>query len=130
MNTKELNIRHFKLVSGEEIVALVHNKDDEFVAIERPMKIMNNMFGGYQLVPWFVFSDQRMFALQQNQVLHHCEVDDNFKDTYVKVSTEVNTPTLKDDALELLDKLDASEFLDEFDEYTLDNNGKKDRILH
>ena len=43
-NTKEidLNIRQFKLMNGEEIVALVHSKDDHMIAIERPCKVHSN----------------------------------------------------------------------------------------
>tara|TARA_B100001094_G_C17500843_1_gene470979 strand:+ start:129 stop:518 length:390 start_codon:yes stop_codon:yes gene_type:complete len=129
MNSEELNIRHFKLINGEEIVALVHNKDDKFVAIERPMKILQNMFGGYQLAPWFVFSNQKMFALHQNQVLHSCIVDDNFKDTYIKVSTDVQVPTLRADPGDMVEDLETSEMLDELDDIVRETE-KKDRILH
>ena len=82
MSSKELNIRQFKLTSGEDIVALAHSKDDKIVAIERPMKIIQNLFGGYQLVPWFIFSNQKLFTLDKKHVLHHSEVTNDFKDTF------------------------------------------------
>jgi len=137
MTSEELNIRQLKLVSGDDIIALVHKKDNLMVAIERPMKIIHNLFGGYQLVPWFVFSNQTLFTLDPRQVLQHCEVSNDFKETYIKVSTEVVAPPLRSDKLfpdeihpDLMEELEASERLDEFDDYVQDNVGKKDRILH
>ena len=34
-----LNIRHFKLMNGEEIVGLVANKNEDNYIIERPVKL-------------------------------------------------------------------------------------------
>ena len=58
-----LNIRQIKLINGEEILALVTKVDQQRWTIERPVTIRSNMLGGYQLQPWFPFSQKKLFLL-------------------------------------------------------------------
>ena len=90
--TETLNIRQFKLVNGEEIIALVHKKNSEFIAIERPCKIQTNMLGGYQLLPWFSFSSQKLYTIERKHIIYHVEIDNDVKDAYIKASTLVSKP--------------------------------------
>ena len=45
---EDLNIRHFKLVNGEDIIAIVSSKNKDNWLVERPVVITNNIVGGYQ----------------------------------------------------------------------------------
>ena len=58
---EELDIRHFKLVNGDDIIGLVNRKNDNAFLVERPVIAQSNMLGGYQFSHWFPFSDAKNF---------------------------------------------------------------------
>jgi|21_taG_2_1085346.scaffolds.fasta_scaffold33112_2 hypothetical protein len=82
-----LNIRQIKLINGEEILALVTKVDQQKWTIERPVTIRSNMLGGYQLQPWFPFSQKKLFTIMGSDILAHVEIDLDVKETYVKAVT-------------------------------------------
>mgnify|MGYP001330148950 CR=1 FL=1 len=90
MLTKDnnLNIRQFKLLNGEEIIALVNEKDDSNYIIERPYKVNAGMVGGFYFVPWFPFSSQKLFKLSREKIVYHAELDEDMKQEYVKLASE------------------------------------------
>ena len=61
MNKEKLNIRQFKLINGEEIVAHVMQKDPGSYVIERPLRVLSNFIGGFTFQRWFPFSSQKLF---------------------------------------------------------------------
>ena len=65
---KALNIRHFKLVNGDEIVALVSVKNNDNWILERPVTVSSNILGSYQFSPWFPFSDAKLFKVLKSHV--------------------------------------------------------------
>ena len=62
MNTG-LNIRHFKLMNGEEIIGLLAIKNDDNYIIERPVRINPSLLGGIQFSAWFPFSEDKQFKV-------------------------------------------------------------------
>ena len=140
MLTKDnnLNIRQFKLLNGEEIIALVNEKDDFNYIIERPYKVNAGMVGGFYFVPWFPFSSQKLFKLSREKIVYHAELDEDMKQEYVKLASEFTTPRPKPTRLkssdELVDSISANldsltDELDELDELktTLD---EKEKVVH
>ena len=95
MNTefKSLNVRQFKLVNGDDILALVNSKEDGRIIVERPVAIKTNMLGGYQLIPWFPFSQQTIYIIENTDILAHVEIDLDVKETYVKAVTATSPRT-------------------------------------
>ena len=45
---ESLNIRHFKLMNGEEIIGLLAVKNEDNLIIERPVRINPSFLGGVQ----------------------------------------------------------------------------------
>ena len=43
---EDLNIRHFKLVNGEDIIAIVSSKNKDNWLVERPVVVVNGLLGG------------------------------------------------------------------------------------
>lgn len=88
-NMNSLNIRQFKLLNGEEIIALVSEKTDSgSYIIERPFKINYGMIGGFYFVPWFPFSSQKLFKLHQGKIVYHAEIDEDIKEEYIKLAKD------------------------------------------
>lgn len=83
---QSLNIRHFKLVNGDEIVALVSVKNDNNWILERPLVVSSNILGSYQFSPWFPFSEAKVFKILKSHVIQHVPISDKAKESYVKLA--------------------------------------------
>ena len=83
---QSLNIRHFKLVNGDEIVALVSVKNDNSWVLERPLVVSSNILGSYQFSPWFPFSEAKVFKILKNHIIQHVPISDKAKESYVKLA--------------------------------------------
>ena len=70
----KLNIRHFKLVNGDEIIGLVAVKNDDSYLVERPFSVSNNILGGFQLSPWFALSENKTFKIMKEHIVNHVMV--------------------------------------------------------
>jgi hypothetical protein len=123
--TESLNIRQFKLTNGEEIVALVHDKNSEVITIERPCRVQTSMLGGFQLLPWFAFSSQKIFTLPRQHIIYHVEIDNEVKDAYIKAATLESTPVKP---ISLTEEEMLAEYEDIMEETITDRLSKK--IVH
>ena len=132
---ENLNIRQFKLVNGETIIALINTDNKSNYLIERPVIVYSNMMGGYQFHDWFPFSPQKMFTLQKDNIIGDVSIMDDIKATYVKFALAPRpVPPIKseEEVLEhltksIMDKLTiVAEYEEEFTETSLDT--KKETI--
>ena len=80
---EELNIRHFKLMNGDDIIGLVAVKNDDNFIIERPVSIHANLLGGFQFTPWFPFSDSKQFKIMKSNIIQHVPIAEEVKTSYV-----------------------------------------------
>ena len=74
------------MLNGEEIIGLVNQKETKSYIIERPFKIVANMIGGFSLLPWFPFSSQKLFKVNNEFIMHHVEIDEDMKTEYIKLA--------------------------------------------
>ena len=95
---KDLNIRHFKLVSGDDLLALTINEAEDHIVIERPI-IMHPAGGtsSYQFSVWFPFSTQSVFKLKRINIIEHSLVDDDIKKTYIEYALQTNDNVIEPD---------------------------------
>ena len=91
---EKINIRQFKLMNGEEIIALVSSKEPKAYIVERPFVIRSNIIGGIAILPWFPFSGQKIFKISNNHILHHVEIDDDLKTEYIRLAAHHMKPKL------------------------------------
>lgn len=97
---QELNIRHFKLMNGDDIIGLVAVKNDDNYIIERPVSINANLLGGFQFSPWFPFSDSKQFKIMKSNIIQHVPIAEDVKENYVQFALkldEVRKPVTKSD---------------------------------
>jgi hypothetical protein len=78
-----LNIRQFKLLNGEEIIAVLNVKNDDSYIIERPVTLVPNILGNLQFAHWFPLSSQKVFKLYKTRVLQHVPIEDYLHETYI-----------------------------------------------
>lgn len=91
MNTG-LNIRHFKLMNGEEIIGLLAIKNDDNYIIERPVRINPSLLGGIQFSAWFPFSEDKQFKVLKSSIIQHVPIAESIKDTYVDFALKMDKP--------------------------------------
>jgi|TARA_R110000744_G_scaffold28979_2_gene69476 hypothetical protein len=111
---EDLNIRHFKLVNGEDIIAIVSSKNKDNWLVERPVVITNNIVGGYQFSPWFPFSNTKAHKILMDKIVNSTGIDPDVKESYLNFVLSLKkkpTPGLIADSdllLEMEQELDAS----------------------
>ena len=87
-----LNIRHFKLMNGEEIIGLVAVTNDDNYIVERPVRLNPSMLGGIQFSAWFPFSDAKQFKIRMSDIIQHVPVAETIKETYVQFALKMDKP--------------------------------------
>ncbi len=135
MDNLLLPIRHFKLVNGEELVALIKEKDDGSFTLERPYVVKNNIIGGFAFLPWFPFSSQKLFKISRQSILHHVEIDEDMKQEYIKLATGALKPRSKPPLIsdeQMMDELEAfvNENYDEIEPEPVPPKTEKKETIH
>lgn len=87
-----LNIRHFKLMNGEEIIGLLAVKNDDNFIIERPVRLNAGLMGGIQFTAWFPFSEAKQFKVLKSSIIQHVPIAESIKDTYVQFALKMDNP--------------------------------------
>jgi hypothetical protein len=87
-----LNIRHFKLMNGEEIIGLLAVKNDDNFIIERPVRLNPGLMGGIQFTAWFPFSEAKQFKVLKSSIIQHVPIAESIKDTYVNFALKMDKP--------------------------------------
>jgi len=117
-----LNIRHFKLLNGEQIIALVSSKNEDNVMIERPVSIQENVMGGWRFSHWFPFSDKKVFKILNSSIMNHSEIENSLKGDYIRfVMTPIplKPPTSTDLTLEdIINELSEEDLDSDYDKST------------
>ena len=118
---EDLNIRHFKLTSGEELIGLVQHSDENAFVLERPVQVKMNNLGMYMYSPWFPFSNKKIFKLFKRHVVNHVEIADDSKQHYINynVSEKKDMTSFNDMVEKIAEEYQASM---EYDDYDLQDN--------
>lgn len=93
-----MNIRQLKLISGEEIICLIASDNDKSYMVERPLVVLSNPLspGKYKLYPWFGLSNSNLISIDKKSVITHAEVDDDVKETYIRLAISDYNPQQQD----------------------------------
>ena len=90
-----LNIRQFKLINGEDVIAVLNTKNDDNYIMERPVVLLPNLLGNMQFAHWFPLSSQKTFKLYKNRIVHHVPLDEYLHETYINFVLETKRPEYK-----------------------------------
>jgi hypothetical protein len=85
---KEIPVKLFKLISGEQIVAYTHpieESNGELIGIEEPMNVINDSEHSYVMTPWLPFSSEKIHVLENFNVLLSTDVDTDIKAYYMRM---------------------------------------------
>lgn len=106
-----LNLMYFKLVSGDEVVALINrNKPDEsIVIVEEPLQMVrrysqdDNSYA-IEWQEWSPISENNIIAILRSNIVAYSKVVTNTKEHYLDTLIMLRTPDNSDDLLDELDK--------------------------
>ena len=80
---EKLDIRHIKMINGDEILALINQNNETNMLIERPVRVDSNMIGGYSLTPWFPFTKASLFKIHKNRIVASVKIDETVQKNYI-----------------------------------------------
>ena len=83
---KDVPVKMFKLISGESIIAYVHDEDNlDTIAIEEPMRL--DVEDGHSLVfsPYLPFSESKLHYMDTHNIMFETDVQLDIKSYYMKI---------------------------------------------
>lgn len=90
-----MNIRQFKLINGEDIIAVLNTKNDDNYIVEGPVVLLPNLLGNMQFAHWFPLSSQKVFKLYKNRIVHHVPVEEYLHESYINFVLNSKRPEYK-----------------------------------
>ena len=116
----DVDIRHFKLSSGDDVISMVTSEQENVVIISQPMQVhsvVNNNTQAYYFTDWQPLAKVNGCAISKLHIISFVECSNDVKEKYVRMcledsSTDMNTFLDTD-----IDELDL-----ELDEYLSDQS--------
>ena len=114
----DVNIRHFKLSNGEELIALVQGEEDQLIKLESPMEVhrevrMNSQ--SFIFTKWLPLSKIDECLLNPMHIVSHVECDNDVKERYVRMCLDERSA--KDNHISNRINVESDEDLDKYDEF-------------
>lgn len=129
---EDLNIRHFKLANGEDIIGIVSSKNKDSWLLERPVLVNSNMLGGYSFSPWFPFSSTKVHKILFSNIINSTGIDPDVKESYLQFVLDLkkNLHKIKSNhqLLAEMEEQIGTKMDELFEEGDLLDNGKKKTI--
>jgi len=115
---EDVNIRHFKLASGEELVSYVQGEEKSMIILESPMElhsVMKDETQAFIFTKWQPLAKSEVCALNPMHIVSHVECDDDIKERYIRMCMDYEDDPERTDLMVKDDNtLDATD--DELDE--------------
>jgi hypothetical protein len=113
----DIDIRHFKLSSGEDIITLVTKEETDVVVVTQPMAMhssIDQQSQAYYFTDWQPMAKVNSCAISKLHIISFVECSDNVKEKYIRMCLETNSDTDMGDFLDI----DPDDEMDiELDEY-------------
>jgi hypothetical protein len=93
-----INVKLFRVVTGEEVVAEVVSEDDNFVTVRNGLVVLPGANGTVGFAPWATVVDREIpdLIISKNHLVYVAEVDPGIKKKYNEVyGSKLITPDEK-----------------------------------
>ena len=114
----DVDIRHFKLSSGDELISLVAKEEDNVVVLSQPMQVhsaINNQTQAYYFTDWQPLAKLNACAISKLHIITFVECSDNVKEKYIRMCLDTEPTTDMGSFLDTSDDIDELDL--ELDEY-------------
>jgi len=115
----DIDIRHFKLSSGDEVISLVSKDDTDVVVLQQPMKMHSNIgqnSQSYYFTEWQPMAKLNTCAISKLHIISFVECADDVKAKYVKMCLDDESSDNNGTYLNI--ESDSDDIDMELDEYT------------
>ena len=126
-NLDDIDIRVFKLTSGEEVISLVSKDENGYLSLESPLQVHKRL--GKGIGHAFAFSDwQPLGKTREPVILNEIHVvatafaEDEMKERYIRMSLEIRQKYDQNQLEDPEDELVTEEQIEEFVAEILKNN--------
>lgn len=102
---KDLDIKHFKLTSGDDVIGLIAGvkKDFGVLYLERPVRV-EFMGSSLYMSEYMPTSADNMVAFSMGQVVAQCDVTDDVKENYIRFCLGEIDPVEEDEPEQIVVK--------------------------
>jgi hypothetical protein len=115
----DIDIRHFKLSSGEEVIALVTGDDENVVKLAQPMQMhseINQQTQAYYFTDWQPMAKANTCSISKLHIVSFVECADNVKEKYIHMCLESEADPVQNNFGSYIDS-DVDELDIEIDEH-------------
>lgn len=95
MNIQENQVYTFKLTSGEEMIAKVHQITDKTITLEEPVSVAPGPQGMGLVPSIFTVAQKEKVTLNINSITMFAFTDDQVKMKYLEATTGIKVPEKK-----------------------------------
>lgn len=121
----ELDVRHFKFISGEQIVSCVINQNKEEYILQMPLQVhvtVEQTKQSFFFTKWMPLSKSDVCTINLTNVVSQSSVAEDMKYRYVSICNEYKSESSKEDMPDWMD-----EFEDEATDIDIEDS---DSIVH
>lgn len=86
---KNLDVRHFKLMNGDNILATVADEMNDTTVIENPVLINSSGNGVVRFTYWMPYTEENYFVLPNSTIMIQSTISEAYKDEYAKLYDEI-----------------------------------------
>ena len=112
----DVDIRHFKLSTGDDVISMVTKDDKDVVVVSKPMQMhsdINQNTQSYYFTDWQPMAKVNMCAISKLHIVSFAECADQVKEKYIQMCLDTNNDSNPSEYFDTeLDDLDL-----ELDEY-------------
>lgn len=93
-----INVKLFRIATGEEVVAELVSEDDNFVTVKNGLVVLPSPDGRVGFAPWASVIDKTIpeLIIAKNHIVYVAEVDPQIKNKYNEIyGSKLVTPTEK-----------------------------------
>lgn len=88
----DVDIRHFKLSSGDEIISIVSKEEENVVIVSQPMQmhsVVNQQSQAYYFTDWQPMAKVNACAISKLHIISFVECADNVKEKYIQMCLDM-----------------------------------------
>ena len=86
----DVNIQHFKLINGDELIALVRGSEGSRILLEFPLMLnvmpMGSGKESFYFTEWMPMTKDEVIQVYATSIISHSECTDEFKEHYIRTA--------------------------------------------
>lgn len=89
----DVDIRHFKLSTGDDVISMVTKDDKYVVVLSQPMQmhsVINQNTQAYYFTDWQPMAKVNTCAISKSHIVSFVECSDNVKEKYIQMCLDNN----------------------------------------